>query len=307
MAQALTLQELVSAFGGKDTPQEAAEAFFEALRPLDPISVVLVDAHERKRDVLEWDEPARAMSPEFWARREEVAQADVMFPLTVATRRMRRPFRWTEMGPDYFDLATQKKHWQLCYSLASTESDGVVVPRFHQGWLVAAICIGFKYWRWDKATEDTLIAAASAFVNRFSREPEFKSLSRRESECLLMVADGLSDAQIAAALQLSAKTVKDYVESARAKLSASNRVEAVARHLVANMAEARQGRRIPELSPREHVCLFRALYGATDDEIAAGLGIAASTVHGHIESAKVKLGARTRAQAIAELARRGGL
>jgi DNA-binding CsgD family transcriptional regulator len=123
----------------------------------------------------------------------------------------------------------------------------------------------------------------------------------------LLVADGLSDAQIAAALGLSAKTVKGYVESAQAKLGASNRVEAVARHLVANLAEARQGKRMPELSPREHVCLFRALYGATDEEIAAGMGIAASTVHGYIESAKVKLGARTRAQAIAELARRGGL
>jgi DNA-binding CsgD family transcriptional regulator len=220
---------------------------------------------------------------------------------------MRRPFRWTEMGPDYVDVATQRRHWELCYSLASTECDGLVVPRFHQGWLVAAVCVGFKHWRWDDARTETLAAACTAFVNRFSREPEYKTLTKREAECLMQVAQGLTDKQIAIALGVSSGTVKTYVDAAQAKLGARNRAEAVARHLAATMEEARQGKRMPELSAREHICLFRAMYGATDEEIAANLGIAVSTVHGYIESAKAKLGARTRAQAIAVLARRGGL
>lgn len=301
------LADLIAAFSTQDTAQQGAEALFLALKPLDPISVVLVDANESKRDVFEWDEPARAMSPELWARRDEVAHADTMFPLTVATRRMRRPFRWTEMIPDYIDASTHRKHWDLCYSLASRECDGLVVPRFHEGWLVAAVCAGFKYWRWDAALTETLIATFTVFVNRFSYEAEYKTLTKRESECLLLVSQGSTDKQIAHALGLTAGTVKSFIEAAQKKLGARNRVEAVARHLAATMEEARQGKRAPELSQREHVCLFRAMYGATDDEIAANLGIAVSTVHGYVESAKAKLGARTRAQAIAELARRGGL
>lgn len=37
------------------------------------------------------------------------------------------------------------------------------------------------------------------------------------------------------------------------------------------------------------------------------MGIAPATVHRHLESAKAKLNVRTRAQAVAELARRSGL
>jgi DNA-binding CsgD family transcriptional regulator len=307
MEPEVRLSELIGSFSAANTAQQGAEAFFAALAPLDPISVVFVDAHERKRDVFEWDEPARAMSAELWARRDDVARADTMFPLTVATRRMRRPFRWTEMRPDYIDDAAERNHWALCHSLSSPECDGLVVPRFHKGWLVAAVCVGFKRWRWDAALTDALIAACTAFVNRFSREPEYKTLTKRESECVMHVAQGLTDKQIAQALGLTAGTVKSFVDAAQEKLGARNRVETVARHLAATMEEARQGKRVPELSQREHICLFRAMYGATDEEIAANLGIAVSTVHGYVENAKSKLGARTRAQAIAELARRGGL
>jgi DNA-binding CsgD family transcriptional regulator len=301
------LKDLIASFAGVDTVQAGAEAFFAALKPLDPISVVLVDAHESRRDVFEWDEPARAMSPELWARRDEVARSDTLFPLSVATRRMRRPFRWSDMQPDYPDEAAYRKHWEMCRDLASADCDGIVVPRFHKGWLVAAVCVGFKAWRWDAVLTDMLVAASTAFVNRFSREPEYRTLTKRESECLMRVAHGMTDKGIARELGVAAATVKGYLDSAQKKLDARNRVEAVARHLAATMEEARQGKRAPELSPREHICLFRAMYGATDEEIAANLGIAVSTVHGYIESAKTKLGARTRAQAIGELARRGGL
>jgi DNA-binding CsgD family transcriptional regulator len=211
------------------------------------------------------------------------------------------------MEPDYIDAAACRKHWELGRALSSPDLDGIVVPRFHKGWLVAALSIGFYAWTWGDDETELLYAAGAAFVNRFSREPEYKTLSRREGECLMLVAQGLSDKHIARELGVTAGTAKSYLDAAQKKLGARNRVEAVARHLAATMEEARQGKRAPELSAREHICLFRAMYGATDEEIAANLGIAISTVHSYIEGAKTKLGARTRAQAIAELARRGGL
>jgi DNA-binding CsgD family transcriptional regulator len=307
MERTPTLQDVISAFASAETRQQGAEALFAALAPWNAISVVLVDAHEDNRDTVNWDEPARAMSPELWAKQDAVVEADSFFPLTVATRRMRRPFRWSEMGPDYRDDFSYRKHWELGRALSTPELDGIVVPRFHKGWLVAAVCVGFYAWTWDDDTTEILFAAGAAFVNRFSREPEYKTLTKREGECLMLVARGMTDKQIARELGVTAGTVKGYLDIAQGKLAARNRVEAVARHLAATMEEARQGKRAPELSEREHLCLFRAMYGATDDEIAANIGIAVSTVHGYIESAKAKLGARTRAQAIAELARRGGL
>jgi DNA-binding CsgD family transcriptional regulator len=44
--------------------------------------------------------------------------------------------------------------------------------------------------------------------------------------------------------------------------------------------------------------------GKTDAEIAEQLRLSAATVHGYIEQAKRKLGVRSRAQAITELAMR---
>jgi DNA-binding NarL/FixJ family response regulator len=51
-------------------------------------------------------------------------------------------------------------------------------------------------------------------------------LSERESQALALLADGLSNREIAAALYLSAETVKGYLAAVFAKLGVRNRVEA---------------------------------------------------------------------------------
>ncbi len=54
------------------------------------------------------------------------------------------------------------------------------------------------------------------------------ALSTRELECVRWIARGASDTIIAQQLGLSAHTVKDYINSAREKLGASTRAQAVA-------------------------------------------------------------------------------
>lgn len=73
--------------------------------------------------------------------------------------------------------------------------------------------------------------------------------------------------------------------------------------LVTRVAAALPGavQTVPHLSPRERDCLSYAAQGLTDAGIAKRLGLAESTAHSYIESAKRKLGVRTRAQAIAHL------
>jgi DNA-binding CsgD family transcriptional regulator len=57
----------------------------------------------------------------------------------------------------------------------------------------------------------------------------------------------------------------------------------------------------PGLSDRERDCLAYVAQGLCDADIAAKLDIAQSTAHFYIEKAKRKLGAKTRAQAVAHL------
>jgi DNA-binding CsgD family transcriptional regulator len=54
------------------------------------------------------------------------------------------------------------------------------------------------------------------------------TLSTRELECLRWIARGASDTVIARHLGLSTHTVKDYIDSARVKLGAATRAQAVA-------------------------------------------------------------------------------
>lgn len=64
--------------------------------------------------------------------------------------------------------------------------------------------------------------------------PMFK-LSRREMQCLTLMADGLSNAQIGAELHISDHTAKFHVNSVLNKLGADNRAGAVARALRAGI------------------------------------------------------------------------
>lgn len=63
---------------------------------------------------------------------------------------------------------------------------------------------------------------------RASMVRSVESLTRRESEVLAMLADGLANKEIAARLHISAHTVKTHVTSLFAKLGADSRAEAVA-------------------------------------------------------------------------------
>ena len=58
----------------------------------------------------------------------------------------------------------------------------------------------------------------------------------------------------------------------------------------------------PKLTTRERDCLAFVAEGRSDREIAATVGLSESTVHFHVNNARRKLGASTRAQAVARLA-----
>ncbi len=70
--------------------------------------------------------------------------------------------------------------------------------------------------------------AIAASVARHVGEPQRNSLTTREREVLRLVADGLSNKQVARRLHIAERTVKYHVTSAMTKLGAENRAQAVA-------------------------------------------------------------------------------
>lgn len=70
------------------------------------------------------------------------------------------------------------------------------------------------------------VARALAYLRQ--RPSSAATLTRRELEVLTLLADGLSNADIANRLAISANTVRNHVQSILAKLGARSRLEAVA-------------------------------------------------------------------------------
>jgi DNA-binding CsgD family transcriptional regulator len=63
-----------------------------------------------------------------------------------------------------------------------------------------------------------------------------------------------------------------------------------------DLLASRDGR--PLLTNRENQCLRWVAAGRSDPQIGMILGLSANTIHAHIESAKTKLGANSRAQLV---------
>lgn len=88
-----------------------------------------------------------------------------------------------------------------------------------------------------------------------------------------------------------------------------SRQEMLSIALAASVAHERMARLSPtvptaaltRLTPRERDCLAFVAEGLSDADIGEKLGISQTTAHAHVEGAKRKLGAKTRAQAVARL------
>ncbi|MFI7131354.1 LuxR C-terminal-related transcriptional regulator [Nonomuraea sp. NPDC050153] len=78
----------------------------------------------------------------------------------------------------------------------------------------------------DSVIREELLRKAEQFTDQGSR-PSALMLTARENDVLALVAGGLTNAQIAAALGLTTFTVKSYMKSLMGKLGADTRHEAV--------------------------------------------------------------------------------
>jgi len=115
---------------------------------------------------------------------------------------------------------------ELVLEAINAGADGYILKRVKDNELVAAI-------KAVAAGEAILDSAVTAMLLARVRQAEhdmtdlaFQNLSAREIEVLALIAEGQTNVEIAAALNLSQKTVGNHVSTIFSKLNVTNRIQA---------------------------------------------------------------------------------
>ena len=94
--------------------------------------------------------------------------------------------------------------------------------------LVAVIFVGLGVWVGRRLTRVKVVAPESEFVLNDAHLKKL-GITKREYEVLSLIAQGLSNKEIADKLFVSTSTIKTHVSNIIAKLDSSRRTEAIAK------------------------------------------------------------------------------
>jgi DNA-binding NarL/FixJ family response regulator len=119
-----------------------------------------------------------------------------------------------QAGASGFLLKDVRPHELVAAVRTVASGDAVVSPRVTRRLL-------------EEYARQLPVAGAGADVDRADRYPQLASLTEREREVLAVVAQGLSNTEIAASLFVSETTVKSHVGRILAKLGLRDRVQIV--------------------------------------------------------------------------------
>lgn len=96
----------------------------------------------------------------------------------------------------------------------------------------------FKMPVFDEKGNITGILSISHFLNKFSAPNAFKlGFSKRETECLFYLLDGCTAKEIARAINLSPRTVENYIENMKDKLGCTTVSELIIKILQSDIKE----------------------------------------------------------------------
>ncbi len=154
-------------------------------------------------------------------------------PFTLRARASPQPFLMSEVRRT-MGLEGDERWWALLPA-SLKGMDGIVVPVYDQGAL--AWCAAFAGHDPDlsAAAQATMSAAVHAgyalYLEFLDPKAPRARLSEREADCLRLLAEGKSDAEIGAALGIAVRTVRYHLNKVKAKLGVATRIQAVAKSL----------------------------------------------------------------------------
>lgn len=131
--------------------------------------------------------------------------------------------------------------WSLYLPANILEGDGLVVPVHRGSELMGGMVFGGERPDASPLVRALLQVASHAAVDRVDSlknqigPVSTPTLSAREIQCLTHIAAGHEDEEISRLLGISPRTVRFHVDSAKAKLGVSSRVQAVTKALRARM------------------------------------------------------------------------
>lgn len=149
-------------------------------------------------------------------------------PVVFGAARRATAFKWSD--PGYDDL----ENWRgLHFARDLGIADGICVPCHGVGLQGGVVSFGFERLDLSPHDQHLLVLAARLGYDRMAALAgpgrQAPTLSRRERDCLALVAEGFSDAEIADRLAIAVSTAHAHVENAKRKLDARSRAQAVAR------------------------------------------------------------------------------
>jgi DNA-binding CsgD family transcriptional regulator len=154
-------------------------------------------------------------------------------PFTLRARASPQPFLMSDvrraMGLEGDD------RWWAMMPESLNGMDGIVVPIYDQGALAWCAAFAGREPDFSAAAQATMSAAVQAgyalYLELLDPKTARSRLSERESDCLRLLAEGMSDADIGAALGIAPRTVRYHLGNAKQKLGVATRIQAVARSL----------------------------------------------------------------------------
>lgn len=221
------ISTLVAQIDGVASAQVALELAVERVRPLGIPYVAVVHPHPRLRggtDIFTLSN----FGAEFTQRYESGLY--YQSPTMREARTRQQPFLW--VADDYRQRPSDR---EFMAALAELGIDcGYTVPFHNRFGEMTMVAFGAGGGRCGLETvimpalaELTLAATfLNGAVSRFLRPPPGQ-LSRRETQCLQLVANGCTTKEVARELTLSERTVKEYLDQVREKLGARTREQAV--------------------------------------------------------------------------------
>jgi DNA-binding CsgD family transcriptional regulator len=173
--------------------------------------------------------------PEDWAKLTEERNFRIRNPVLAAALRRMDPFTWVDINDKRKKPATEQEIWNTASEWGWI--NGFVVPVHGPGGYFSCVSMASKEPNLDLSAERRaylyLIALLAhercyALDEDSRRADQPPALSERELECMRWVAAGKSDWEIGMILTISSSTVRFHVDSARRKLDATTRPQAVA-------------------------------------------------------------------------------